>query len=322
MDTHLRIEKVHVMEWLNPGEYRTGRELFDVIDNLGPSSQRKLDVELHRIKSRAEFSHALRSIEADFRSSGKYPFLQIETHGIYLRDPCEKVADGLGANLNDRLLWEEFATDLRPLNRVTGVRLGIMAASCSGLWGIRAVQPTDPSPFLAIIGPNRKVNAGEVIDSSRAFYTKILAGGSGNEAIRAMNEVIPARHPDLPEHCPNAAEPIEPPLPTFGAINCEDLFRSVLQGYLDQCASDGFQAERVKRMVAKAHLNSWATRGRYLSAEETAKNYETFWDFLEDQPKRFEETRRNFFMLDEFPDNERRFPLTITRVGNGQAPNA
>jgi hypothetical protein len=120
-----------------------------------------------------------------------------------------------------------------------------MAASCSGLWGIRAVQPTDPAPFLAIIGPNRKVNAGEVIDSSRAFYTKILAGESGNDAIRAMNDVVPLRHPDRPERCPEVAEPRDLPLQTFGAINCEDLFLKVLQGYLDQwlpgrtCEEDG-----------------------------------------------------------------------------------
>jgi hypothetical protein len=101
-------------------------------------------------------------------------------------------------------LWDEFTAERLPLNRATGLRLGIMAASCSGLWGIRAVQIVGAAPFLAIIGPNRKLNAREVIDSSRAFYTKILAGATGDAAMEAMNE---------------AAPPLKPgDLPTFGSL--------------------------------------------------------------------------------------------------------
>jgi hypothetical protein len=296
MDTHLTVGKIHIIEWLSAGDWHTGRELFNEIQPMGLMSARKIEVEFHSVGSRVEFSTALRAIQENFRVTNRIPFLQIESHGIYIHDPRLSVADGIGATDSEMLQWDELAQELVMLNQMTGLRLGIMTASCSGLWGIRAVQVVDRAPFLAIIGPNRSLNAGEVFDASRAFYDAIFRGESGDQAIKAMNTAV------LPK-----------PL-TFGAYNCEKLFKDVFEAFLNRMCVEPALTQWVDRMDARRSAQFKAERGVGRWKHEIAHDRDLARRYLEDYQTRFQEFRRHFFMIDLFPENDGRFNLTVTRV--------
>lgn len=53
------------------------------------------------------------------------------------------------------------------------------------------------------------------------------------------------------------------------------------------------------------------TYGPLPPREETLER-QRMHEFIADQPARFEESRRHFFMIDLFPENGARFNLTVT----------
>ena len=81
MDARIFFGKVHIIEWLPPGERRTGRELFDELEPMGIVSSPRVDVGFYPIATRDDFVVVLRAIEEDFSRTGRLPLLHIETHG-------------------------------------------------------------------------------------------------------------------------------------------------------------------------------------------------------------------------------------------------
>jgi hypothetical protein len=90
MDARVYFGKIHIIEWLEHGDARTGRELFEEVQPMGILSKPEVEVALHTVTGRAEFVSTLRAVEDDFRATGRLPLLQLETHGIYLTDPTLK----------------------------------------------------------------------------------------------------------------------------------------------------------------------------------------------------------------------------------------
>ena len=88
-------------------------------------------------------------------------------------------------------------------------------------------QPVERAPFLALLGPNRKVYPGEVVRGMTAFYRVIFVHGDGNRALRMLNDIV------------------DPDTTTFGIYNCEKLFTDVWNGYLEETAQPGVAETRV-----------------------------------------------------------------------------
>ena len=244
----------------------------------------------HRIATRDEFIGTLRKIEDDFRATGRLPLLQVETHGLYA-DPQMKDNVGICSTADDALLWPELVRELIPLNQLTGLRLFMVMASCSGIWGIKMAQPVDRAPFLAILGPNRDVMPDEVASACVAFYRTIFQKDTGNAALDAMNVAV------------------APKPRTFGIFNAEKLFTDVYDGYLAQTSTPGEVEARVERMMARGR----AEHGP-LPPAETDRVRTAMRDYILDHPARFEEHRRHFFMIDLYPENDARFNLRLELV--------
>jgi len=197
MDSRLYFGKVHIVEWLQADDLRTGRALLDELEPMGLSSNPRVDVSFVRIQDREEFIATLHSIAADFRSSGRLPLLHVETHGS---------PEGIGSTENDQLTWPELMSQLIPLNQLTGLRLWVVLAACEGIWGLKMAQPVERAAFLALLGPNRTITAGHLEVAVQRFYRTLFLNGNGNAAIDAMNATL------LPE-------PV-----AFGIVNAEVLF--------------------------------------------------------------------------------------------------
>src|SRR5881227_2186438 len=61
-DDVLRFGKIEIIEWLRPGDMKTGRVLFDEIEPVGISSMPAIGAQYRQVWTRAEFLAALREI--------------------------------------------------------------------------------------------------------------------------------------------------------------------------------------------------------------------------------------------------------------------
>jgi len=291
MDAKVYFGKVHIIEWLEPGEPKTGLDLFGEVQPMGLMSKPVVESAYQPVTNRDEFLAYLRSIAAEFRITKQLPLLQIETHGIYLHD--DKVPDGIGASLDNAILWPDLTQTLIPLNQLTGLRLLLMMASCAGLWGIKMAQPVDRAPFLAIIGPNRAVSVREVLAASIAFYRTIFNGASGDVAIKAMNAAV-APHPL-----------------TFGAYNAERLFRDVVEAFFATACVEPALSQRITSLFTKLVAKRFNDTGQVPTREELEQLRAFTRQHIEAHEDWFDNLREHFFFLDLVPENARRFPITI-----------
>jgi len=284
MDAKLYCGKIHIVEWLDPRDRRTGRDLFDEVEPMGLMAK--------PIVVPTEFIAHLRDIRADFRGTRKLPLLQLETHGVYA-DLAEKVPLGIGAG-GEVVTWEQLMAELIPLNRMTGVRLFVNMASCGGLWGIKMLQPADRAAFMAILGPNRTVDEDELVAANIAFYRELFRlGGNGNLAIDAMNAAV-------------APKPT-----TFGIYNCERLFMDVYAGFLKTQCIEPILTQRVTSALTKLVAERFIQTGTAPSPIELAEMRRRLRQSVEARADWFNEFRRHHFFIEEVPENDQRFPVTL-----------
>jgi hypothetical protein len=146
------------------------------------------------------------------------------------------------------------------------------------------------SPFLALLGPNRKVTPGEIVRGMRAFYRGVFEHRDGSRAMRMLNNIV------------------DPESITFSIFNCEQLFRNVWDGYLADAAEESWITARIEQAVQRA------TAERPRSERELAGLRTWMRHYILDHPTRLEESRRHFFMIDLYPENAARFNLVATPV--------
>ena len=118
-DDVLRFGKIEIIEWLRPGEMKTGRDLFDEVEPMGIASMPAIGAQYRQVSTRAEFLAALREIENEFRATDMLPLLHIETHGSI---------GGIGVSEQEGIAFAELMEEFIPLNRMSGV--------CISLWSL------------------------------------------------------------------------------------------------------------------------------------------------------------------------------------------
>jgi hypothetical protein len=288
MEHQLVFSKIHIIEWLRdevstvgqePDRRRTGKELHgEILSMLKESPTCPVKVIFHRVSSRASFLARLRRIGADFRCSRRIPIMQIETHGD---------EHGIGPSEQDGLTWSELMRSLVPLNQETGLRLIVVLSACHGMWGIKMAQAMERAPFFALLGPHRKVSPGEIVRGLRAFYRKVLVERDGLRAMTHMNNIV------------------DPNQETFRIFNCEDLFRQLWDWYLEGSSTEELIRPRLEEALARER----ARRALKPIEEERLRTF--MRNYILDYPARFEESRRNFFMIDLCPSNHQRFNLVL-----------
>ncbi len=182
---------------------------------------------------------------------------------------------------------------LIPLNQLTGLRLWVVLAACEGIWGLKMAQPVERAAFLALLGPNRTIKAGQLEVAVQRFYRTLFVDGNGDAAIDAMNATL------LPEPA------------AFGIVNVESLFSQVWQSYLVEECTEPRLSQRVEAIVAGNVSRYRAERGIEMPAEGIAEVRTLARRHIEAVNEQFSQCRRHFFFADLYPQNEERFPVTI-----------
>jgi hypothetical protein len=140
----------------------------------------------------------------------------------------------------------------------------------------------------ALIGPTEDITEEDVHTDFTSFYNEFFTKFDGRAALEALNQkkvgsgawrylYYPARY----------------------------FFRSVYRKYLLDLTSETALCQREERIVAEVLASRPALR-----RDEAALRAKV-QDDLRDHQTHFEQKKKHFFMLDLYPDNRTRFPLTL-----------
>jgi hypothetical protein len=255
---------------------QTGLWLRDTVLQPLAASQ-GFKVGYFRVENAAQLYSALAEIERLVIEAGLGPILHFESHGV---------PEGIALADRSIVPWQSFKAPLTAINRACRMNLLAVMSMCHGAHLISQLQPVEPSPVWALIGAAHEVFPCRLQEAFEAFYTELLSALNARAAIEAMN----ARHADGKSDL---------------TIDIAEIwFCRIWRRYeQEKCTPDERKAredELVVKMMRQSGYNlRYAAQSRVLAKEGLADNESLFKKF-----------RRSFLMIDSFPENKARFPLT------------
>jgi hypothetical protein len=274
-EQRLSFDIVHIIETLGPGDYHTGRRLFEDLEPITSTATPQVTTHFSPVRSRAEFLELLRSIAEDARLHSHSPILHIEAHGS---------ASGIQVSSDECLTWTEFKAELTTINEISRLNLLVILAVCGGANMVSIIQPVDRVPVRTLIGPNRIVSAGEIERASLAFYRTLFDAGEVRSAWRATHDAV------VPDQL------------TFAVFTAEHMLRYVMHHYLKTLCSEEALARREDDVTASA-------LGNGLPIEKVEHFREWFRSYARDHQGHFERLKQHFFLCDLYPENVTRFDV-------------
>jgi hypothetical protein len=269
---------VYIIESLPDGDFKTGRDLFEIsIYPLGAIKE-GLDTNLGQPRSKSEFFKELSSIIDNCEINARSPILHIDAHGNN---------EGIATASMEFITWAELKPFLCKLNEISGLNLLVVMAACNGMDLAKVILPTDRAPVWGIIGPQTAVKAGRVLDGFKAFYSKFFEAYDGIAALNCLN-------------CSPDAKGSE-----FKFCNAEFFFMAVYKRYLNSLCTEEAITARAERMLKEIG------GGRLLHPNDENRIIKDLKNLLiTTQEFYFERHKRHFFMMDIIKENEKRFDIT------------
>lgn len=165
---------VIVLDALHSSDMQTARSLEE---NLAPLKHPDGTAYCRIVKTpdRTTFLSALNSITNECKH-GVRPIVHIEAHG-------DKVGGLEIGESRELLSWVALEDCLAKINKVTGNNLGVVLASCWGLYAISPLKIANPCPYYFLMGPDKQVNAGYLKDQMKLFYESLFGTGSLDAAM-------------------------------------------------------------------------------------------------------------------------------------------
>lgn len=277
--TSLSFDSVAVVESLPRGELRTGRDLSETVLFPASLADSGFGSELYVVENKHDFLGALHSIRDTARTYGRSPIVHIESHGdmsgIYL-------ANG------DLVGWNDVAPVLTEINIASRMNLLVVAAMCHGWHMISVLRPIARTPAFAIIGSEAEVPAALLLEAMQRFYRTLL--GPGNDLRAAL------AHANLGV----AREDWE-----FVMEGAELWMCRIFKHYTLQHDTEDGRLRRVNQIVTAL------TRDLGGDLDTTMRVRTEIDAALADTEQWFEFYRHRFLLLDMFPENAARFPLSF-----------
>lgn len=281
MDSGSLFNKLWVIESLPAGDPKTGTHLVDNQLKDAKLAQPDLEVAFEQPDSKKSLIKVLEAIRDEARDSNKYPMIHFECHG------CE---DGLGTANGELVAWDDLREILIEINQACRLNLVVVLAACNGAHLIKVATKLDIAPFWAVIGPEVEVMADAVQRDFGAFYSKFFETLDGDIAIYELNQGVTDSSRQ------------------YHFLSAAGLFiRAYTKYYNTYCTGKG-RRKRVENLVTQA-LENVAVKKRGVNwARKAVKNG------LRNEEQHFNKMRTRFFLIDQFPENEVRFPLLYQEV--------
>ena len=160
---------VLILEWLAPGDERTGQQLYEFLQ------LRNVPSALVVCESWHELRQALQTAAANVGPKG-VPVIHLETHGSdpWVGEP-EHIA--CGPDRSAGVPWAELGIELSRLNVASDFRLLFVSAACWGSGIMAAIGAGEyPAPFAFAIGFRTSVGEGRLRDAMKELYRSLQAG--------------------------------------------------------------------------------------------------------------------------------------------------
>jgi hypothetical protein len=185
------------------------------------------------------------------------------------REEGLEFADGSG------LTWDEVKPAVVALNVATRLNLIVVVAACHGGAIAGFVRAEHRAPFWAFLAPKRQISAGDLEAALSAFYQALLMTRSSERAMDALRAT------------PAGQE--------FWQLSAQTIYRLIVEGYAERHLTQEAVQQQAERLRARA-----AAHGAVWSQAQI--------EAMIRDPGIFEGFRREFFMVDLYPDHAERFP--------------
>jgi len=268
------IGQIWIIESLPDGEFKTGKRLWEELDDHCSAHPVNLRIGYMEAPSAEAMTGYLDDLRLDIHASGRNAILQIECHG-------SDDATGLILADGSYLGWDELKPKLEAINIASRFNLILVLGCCYGGYFGQTTRLQERAAFCGYLGPNRSLSAGDLFDGLRAFYIGLLLDRDMTAAINAMIAAVPN-------------------MPYFFAT-AEGLFHLGFSAYIrDQATGQPLtdRAEALLQLMREAQTEPMPTVGDVV---RTIKERE--------EPE-FERLRRHYFAIDLLPENETRFKLS------------
>jgi hypothetical protein len=271
-DTVLIIDSVPIEE-----EPQTGPWLRDQVLRPFADGQR-IRVFHNRVENRGDLLATLAQVSDATRDAGMSTILHFDSHGTET-----------GMALADRSVvpWTELKPWLTEINRLSRMNLLTVMSMCHGWHLVSQLQPVERAPVWGLIGPIPEVPPARLQEAFQRLYPTLLTTLDLRAAVTAMN-------------AGRIGSDLELKLETAEITFCK-VWRSYVGTACTPEALRSREDDVVAGMVRRSGYDlQYAVVGRPLTKA-----------FLADRERQFQEFRRSFLMLDDFPENDDRFQVTF-----------
>lgn len=275
-------DTIVIIQSIPPGENQTGARLHEDLDILNVAYDRNLHLKFFDVHTKIEFLELLTAIKNEARTYGNKPVLHIETHG-------SSDKKGLVLSSDEYVSWLELKPFLIEINVATRNNLLVFMAACNGAHLTEVVDLTDRSPCWGLAGPTKSVLPSNLLRSFYEFYKELLSSGSGGKAVLALNSI-------------SGNGEIE-----YSFTNSEMFFEKVYLNYLKKYCTKSALEDRAKSMYKKLKKDGMATKQSVGQLKRMLKRT---------QEDYFNKYKNQFFMIDLYPENIKRFTVEYKKLIN------
>jgi len=202
---------------------------------------------------------------------------------------CHGQEEGLEFANGSSLTWADMKSSFVALNVATRLNLIAVVAACHGGAIASFVRAEQRAPFWAFLAPKRQIRAGDLEASLSAFYQALLRTRSSE---RAMEDLRATQAGD-----------------EFWQLSAHTIYRLIVEGY----AEHHLTQEAVQRQAERLRAHA-AERGAVWSQAQI--------EAMIRDPRIFEGFRREFFMIDLYPEHAERFPFVAVQGRASEADTA
>jgi hypothetical protein len=286
----IRFDSIVVIESLREGALETGKQLFDRVIHPWAVRNAPFYVRFARVHTRSEFFDVLDGLRDELFRLGHKPIVHIEAHGD---------RDGLELGSGEHVRWEELRDRLTVMNGYSQLNLLLVMAMCAGWHLSTLLTPMQRAPVWGVVGPLADVvNAGDLRDTMETFYAFLLNTFDARGALEAANSNFDSSHW------------------TYVLETAEVMLCRVFNSYVNEQSTDIKLKEREDEIVAEIVRKQGCDLTVAFDARQMARTQ------LADHQTTFDLYRKQFLWIDEFPDNNHRFKLTLSDCVNLPQPGA
>lgn len=269
--------RIYVIESLGNSDRLTGEELYNDLLRWKEYEHKGFEAYYYTIDNRTDFFSKLNEVNEKCEKKGFVPILHLEIHGT------EK---GLRLKSGDTVSWEELYNCLIQINYSIGNNLFLTLAICHGAYLSRVIIPNKPAPFFGFIGSFDEISEDDLVIRYNEFYTEFF---SSFDTKRAFNKLSEA-NPSVPS--------------SYKLIGLEEIFVFTYIGYFKTIESRNFIKKYIKSQ--ELQFDNRPEKRRY------EKEIKAKFRSVGFQEKFYQECISNFYMLEAYPENRKRFNIHLT----------